>query len=255
MNKFQKFKNLHYQDTALLLANVWDAGTAILIEELGFEAIATSSSAIANAHGYEDGENIDLDYLLIEVDRVVQCTNLPVTVDFEGGYARDAKTIAANIARLSKLGVVGINIEDSKGSNDRSILPGEEFGEILDQVKKDLQSQNIDMFINVRTDPFLLGLDNALEETINRIRIYEDCGADGIFTPFISSGRDILAVIESTKLPVNVLSGPGLPNIEELKGLGVKRISMGGALYASTYNALKETILQIRSSGSFQLLF
>ena len=170
------------------------------------------------------------DELLYIVKRIVACSNLPLTVDIEAGYSRDPLKTAKNIKILAEIGVVGINIEDSIVNEERTLVDANSFAEYLSAIKRQLVKDQVEIFINVRTDTFLLGEKAALDETQKRASLYEFAGADGLFVPCITQSDDIQAVVSSTKLPINVMCMPNLPDFESLKALGAKRISMGNFL-------------------------
>lgn len=250
-----QFKNLHYQDKPLLIANVWDVPSAKTAEKLNFQALGTSSSAIASLLGYKDGEEMKFSELEYFIKRISLSTNLPLSVDLEAGYSRDPKQIANHIKRLSALGVVGINIEDSVVKNKRVLLEASDFAKTLRKVKQHLINENVEIFINVRTDTFILLQQNIIEETVNRILLYQDAGADGIFTPCIKNEDDIKTIVNSTNLPINVMCITNLPNFETLAELGVKRISMGNFLFDKMYNKFEETFQTVLTEGSFKPIF
>lgn len=255
MDKYNTFKNLHHQDSALLLGNVWNTQSALGFQKLGFKAIGTSSAAIATSLGYEDGEKMPFEDLLRIVKNIQSKINIPLTVDIESGYSRNTSEIINNIISLQKMGVVGINIEDSITNSKREIVNAQEFGKILQSIKSHLSKNNIEMFINVRTDFYIIGLANPFEETIKRIKIYEEFGADGIFVPCIVAENEIQQVVESTTLPINVMCMPDLPDFNHLEKLGVKRISIGPFLYNSMIDKLEKSIIEITKNKSFNSIF
>lgn len=250
------FRQLHAQSSALLIANVWDATSAASAQELGFEAIASSSSALAGALGYADGEVLPFAELLYIVKRMRAVTTLPLSVDLEGGYARTATGIADNIAALASAGCVGINIEDSVMHNGtRQLLPAETFADLLSNIRTELHARAIDMFINVRCDTFLLGREDALAQTLTRAKLYQAAGADGLFLPCIIDPEQIRAVCAATTLPINVMCMPSLPDFATLSAFGVKRISMGDFVYAEQQRQLKATLKAIQQAMSFAPIF
>ncbi len=215
------FKELHQQQEPLLICNVWDAASAKIAEQLNFKAIGTSSAAIASSNGYEDGENLTFDTLLDVVKSITNHCGLPLTVDIEAGYSRDYKQIVENIKSLASLGVVGINIEDSIVDEHRRLVNAKEFSELVAYIKQELTEAGVTIFLNVRTDTYILSADDCLSETKNRIDLYESAGADGIFVPCIVNEQEIKAVVSSTDLPINVMCMPHLPTFETLNALGV----------------------------------
>lgn len=249
------FKELHNQDKPLLLGNVWDVPSTMTAEKLGFQAVGTSSWAVAALLGYEDGEKISFAELEYMVKRIAMNTNLPLSVDLESGYSRKPSEIADHIKRLADVGVVGVNFEDSVLVDNRILIDASNFAKVLTEVNEILQKGNIDVFINVRTDSFLLGHANAANESKRRIGLYESAGADGIFTPCIQNKNDIEEIVECTKLPVNVLCMPNLPDFDTLNELGVKRISMGNFLFDKMYSMYEESAALLINQGSFKSVF
>jgi len=235
MNYFETFKQLHQNPTPFLLGNTWDVKSAQLFEANGYKAIGISSQALSNALGYEDGENLPFEILLQLTKRVVEVVRIPFSVDMEGGYSRTINGIIENINKLHDAGVVGVNLEDTIPAAARRLQPITEFQKTLSAVAGHISRNNLKLFLNIRTDGFLLGMPTALTETLTRIKSYEDCGADGIFVPCITNRNDIAAVVKATSLPVNVMCMPNLPGFDELRTLGVKRISMGPFLFNKVY--------------------
>ncbi len=247
-----EFKKLHEQNEPLLICNVWDVPSTKAAEKLNFQAVGTSSAAIATMIGYNDGENLSFSELTYFVKRIKANTSLPLSVDVESGYSRDPELIVRNINELIKLGISGINIEDSVVAGNRVLIEREQFSKTIEYTKSKISDE---VFINVRTDTFLLGLTNAVEETKKRIELYEQTGADGIFVPSIVKEDDIKAVVESTELPINVMCMPDLPGFEKLKELGVKRISMGNFLFDKMYGNFEQTLNSIKTDQSFKAVF
>jgi 2-methylisocitrate lyase-like PEP mutase family enzyme len=253
--EIENFKALHQQTLPLIICNVWDVASAKTAEKLNFKAIGTSSAAIAAMLGYEDGEQMEFEELLFIVKRIAACSQLPLTVDLETGYSEDPLITAGYIKVLAGIGVKGINIEDSRVSEARTLLDANSFAGYLSAIKAELAKNQVDIFINVRTDVFLLGEDNAVVETQNRVRMYEIAGADGLFVPCITQTADIAAVMSATDLPVNVMCMPDLPEFETLTRLGVKRISMGNFLFDKLQASLEVTLKSIQQENSFNPVF
>ncbi|MCS3531954.1 isocitrate lyase/phosphoenolpyruvate mutase family protein [Chryseobacterium sp. JUb7] len=256
MTNIQTFKELHKNEEPLLLGNVWNPQSAKVYESLGYKALATSSSAVAHSLGYEDGENMTFGEYLYIVERILKSVSIPLTVDLEGGYGENAEEIVSNISKLAEVGAVGINIEDSTFIDGiREIENAEVFAEKLKSIIVKLKEKNIDIFINLRTDPFLLGLENPVGETLQRIKLFEETGIDGIFVPCITSENDIETIVNSTKIPVNVMAMPELPDFNTLKKLGVKRISSGNFANGYIYKKLEEKGREIINDNSFLPIF
>lgn len=250
-----EFRILHQQQEPLLICNVWDVPSARTAEKLRFQAIGTSSAAIAKMLGYNDGEEMTFYELEYMIRRIAASTDLPLTVDMEAGYGHSSLEIIENVKRLTDLGVVGINIEDTVVSEKREFLQPEEFAKTIELIKKRLIDDGLDVFLNVRTDAFLLKSPNPLQEALKRIPLYDKAGADGIFVPGIVQDEDIKTVVESTSLPVNVMCMPGLSNFIRLQELGVKRISMGNFLHDNINSQLEKRLESIKNQKSFKPIF
>ncbi|MDP2235264.1 MAG: isocitrate lyase/phosphoenolpyruvate mutase family protein [Bacteroidales bacterium] len=256
MTSYLRFKEFHHQTNPLLIGNVWNVQSAKVFEKLNFQAIGTSSAAIAHSLGYEDGQQLPFSELLYIVERIKKASKIPLTVDIENGYGKTANEVVANIQQLYNLGVVGINIEDSIAENgERKILDSNEFSIQLKSIIEKLDECKSRLFINVRCDVFLLNLYNATEQAIERIKLYEHSGADGIFLPCITNTNDIKIVVSQTNLPINVMCMPNLPNFETLSNIGVKRISMGNFINVDVYQTMENTVSTILQEQSFSTLF
>ena len=256
MTKFEEFKKLHFSENPLLIGNVWNVQNALQFKRLGFKAVGTSSAAIAADLGYEDGENMPFEDYFFIVKRIASNVNIPLTVDLEAGYGKTYEEIISNIIKLHEIGVVGINIEDSIVHNQcREIVAVDAFTFQLKEIIQNLKKRNIPMFINVRCDAFLLNLPNALEEAKFRLSQYENCDIDGIFLPCITGENDIKAITAVTKLPLNVMCMPNLPNFEVLKTLGVKRISMGNFANVYLSKQLENVMKKVIQMNDFSPLF
>lgn len=242
------FHALHQSDKPLVIGNAWDVPSALAAEKTGYAAIGTSSAAIATMLGYADGEGMPFSDLLRIVERIRATTSIPLSVDIEAGYG-DA---AAHAAQLAGLGVAGINIEDSVVVDGKRSLRKAE--DLAAQIRA-IRAVAPDLFINARTDPFLLGIGDALQETLRRARLYAESGADGIFAPCITRPEDIREVTGAIAKPLNVMCMPNLPDFATLTQLGVKRISMGNFVHGRLQHALEGMLVRIRDDQSFASLF
>jgi len=249
------FKELHTQESPLLLCNIWDVASAKIAEKLSYSAIGTSSAAVAAMLGYEDGEEMNFGELKFIVERIVKSISIPLTVDLEAGYSRNPDQIISNIIQLSSLGVKGINIEDSLVEESRKLIDINIFSDLLAKICSSLKEQNQNVFINVRTHAYLLGIANPLQETITRAIQYQKAGANGIFVPKIIKAEDIKSVIENINLPLNVMCVPDLPDFDELQNLGVKRISMGPFPFLKAYKSLEQELSLIQENNTSKNLF
>lgn len=255
-SKFELFRSLHYANGLLVLPNVWNAKSALVFEKKNFPAIATSSAAVANSLGYEDGEAMPLyDYLFV-VKRILSAIKIPLSVDMEMGYGVTDEEICTNVLRLAALGVAGINIEDSFIDNGTRLLKDPSiFSNTIEAIKDKLLSEQLNIFINVRCDTYILDVKNKQQETNHRLKLYEAAGADGIFLPCISMPGDITEAVNSTKLPLNVMCIPDLPGFDNLQELGVKRVSMGPFLFNATYDHAGKLAEAVMKENNFSPVF
>jgi 2-methylisocitrate lyase-like PEP mutase family enzyme len=239
VEKAKRFAELHVAGTPLLLYNAWDAGSAKAILEAGAKAIATSSWSVAAAQGYGDGEAIPIGFAEQIVGRITATVDIPVTVDFEGGYSEDDGELAANIERLLDLGAIGINFEDRivKGSGLYSV---DRQARRIAAIRKAAERKGVDLFINARTDVFFEHGDDAVGEALDRAKAYAAAGASGFFVPGLVNDALIGRVAEAVTLPVNVMVMDGVPSNGRLPELGVARISYGPIPYVRAMIGLRQ---------------
>ncbi|MGC0865358.1 isocitrate lyase/PEP mutase family protein [Pantoea agglomerans] len=250
------FAELHNQNDPLLIANVWNAISAVAAQKAGYQALGTSSAAIAATLGYEDGQSMPFDELLYVVTRIRAISNLPLSVDMEAGYGDSAEKIAANLRCLAQIGVSGVNLEDSRIINHvRQLDDASGFSGTLKSVCDTLKNEGYDLFLNVRTDTYLLAHERALQETLLRGQLYKAAGADGLFVPCLTSERDISIIANATGLPLNVMCMPDLPSFGRLKLAGVSRISMGNFVHSALQSKLTDLMHTIRLNQTFEGLF
>jgi len=245
MNALDKqFHQLHH-DGLLILTNVADATGARLVEQLGGKAVATSSAAVAWAHGYPDGNTLPLERLISTVESIARVIKVPLSVDIEAGYSDDLDRVAEVIDAVVAAGAVGINIEDGSGTPEllaRKI-------EVARQVSG---KRDVKLFINARTDVYLKSLvpaEDRVAETLHRAALYQAAGADGLFAAGVTSAYEIEAICKGTTLPVNVLGFAGLPSPDELKTLGVRRLSAGSGIAEFMYGAMGSLVKSFLASG------
>ncbi|BBR58785.1 MULTISPECIES: isocitrate lyase/PEP mutase family protein [Enterobacteriaceae] len=250
------FTAQHYQQKPLVIANVWDVPSAQAAQRAGYQAIGTSSAAVAAMLGYPDGEALPFDALLLIVRRIRAVCSLPLSVDVEAGYATTAEDMTLHLRQLAEMGVVGINLEDSRVIDGvRKLEDPDLFSQRLQAVRTALVFHRCSLFINVRSDAFLLGLTDALDVTLSRITRYAACGADGLFIPCVIEAQDIAALVQHTRLPLNVMAIPGLSDFTTLAKLGVRRISMGNALHSAIQHRLNDLLLTVQQQQSFAGVF
>lgn len=254
MTDYLKFKDLHTQPTPLLLGNVWNVYSAQVLESAGFQALGTSSAAMAHSLGYEDGEQMPFADLLFMVEKIKSRTCIPLSVDIESGYGETPEQVIEHIEQLYNLGVAGINMEDSLVAHGQRRLKSEiEFCTWVDRIVQGLAQKGLDVFMNIRCDAFLLSVPDALQEGIKRVKRYQALDIDGIFLPGLTSIRQIEQI--PRKLPLNLMCMPELPDFKTLTALGIQRISMGDFLHNFAYNALDSMIEKILKTQSFHPLW
>lgn len=254
---YLRFRHLHLGPAPLLLATIWDARSAAVSQAQGFAAVGTSSAALAGMLGYPDGEQLPFAELRYLVGRICASTTLPVSVDLEGGYGPTPAAIAGHIAELVALGVAGINLEDSATTpgGGRWLRPAQEFATTLQAVRATLARQQVPVFLNVRTDTYLLPGPEPLADTEHRAQLYAAAGADGLFVPGLTHLPAIRALCRATPLPVNVMALPDLPGFGPLADAGVRRISMGNFLFEALTARQQQLSHHILQEQSFSSLF
>jgi 2-methylisocitrate lyase-like PEP mutase family enzyme len=228
MSKFEDFAKLHVSGDPLVLFNAWDAGSASAVADSGAKAIATGSASVSMANGFGDGQEVPMELALSNAERIVGAVALPVTVDFEGGYATDPAALTANGRRLADTGAIGCNFEDQIVGTDR-------LYEIPDQVRRLAalrEGVGARFFINMRTDIFLKAKpethDSRLaEQAIERGRAYADAGANGYFIPGLADLALVEGICAAVPLPVNAMHLPGGPSRSQWAEAGIARVSHG----------------------------
>ena len=251
--KAEAFKSLHVKGAPVILYNIWDAGSARTLEQAGAKAIATGSWSVAAAYGFDDGEAIPLELVLTNIKRIVESVALPVTLDFETGYATDLPGVKENIRNVIAAGAIGINFEDR-------VMGGRELQTIEDQsarvkaIREAADETSIPLFINARTDVFLKTYpaqhnESELEESLRRGDAYAEAGASGLFAPGLRDPELIEKLCERSPLPVNILVLPDTPPAKTMAQLGVARISHGAAPYRQMSAALIEAAQKAFADG------
>lgn len=245
------FRSLHAVGQPLLLANVWDAGSARLIERCGALALATTSAGLAWSHGYADGGALPSKVLVTAVEEIVRVSTVPLSVDIEDGYSDEPRHVAELVAALIEAGAVGINLEDGDASPDLLCAK-------IEAVRSVAVHTGINLFVNARTDVYLRGLapsDQAVAETVARAARYRQAGSDGLFVPGLADTGEIRTIVESITLPLNVMAMPALPKVDELQRLGVRRISAGSAIAQTIYGSAQRVSIQFLRECHYEAMF
>jgi 2-methylisocitrate lyase-like PEP mutase family enzyme len=245
--KAKTFAGLHAGPEILVLANAWDAASAAIIADAGAKAVATSSAAVAWAHGYPDGDALPREKLLLTIGACAKAAgDTPLTADIEGGYTDDLSELAEVIKAVIGAGAVGINLED--GTRDPDL-----HARKVAAARKAAQAAGVDLFINARTDVYLKRLaegDAAEAEVVRRAALYRDAGASGIFAPGATDEALIGRLTQSIALPLNLLLWPGLPDAARLQALGVRRVSSGSSPFTAAYATLAKATGEFLKAGA-----
>jgi len=236
--KAKQFAALHVKGTPVILYNAWDAGSAKTIVDAGATAIATSSWSVATAQGYEDGEDLPLPLAEQIVERIAAAVDVPVTVDFEGGYSDDDRKLGSNISKLLDLGIIGINFED-RVVKGKGLYDVDRQAKRIAAIRHAAERKGVPLFINARTDVFL-GNGDDVDEALERAKAYAPDGASGFYIPGLTEADQIRRIAEEATLPVNVMVMEGVPSNDKLAKLGVARVSYGPIPYIEAMEALQK---------------
>jgi 2-methylisocitrate lyase-like PEP mutase family enzyme len=247
--KAETFRALH-EGEPFVIPNPWDGGSAKMLAALGFRALATTSSGFAFTIGRRDGE-VTLDELAEHVTAVDAATDLPLSVDLENGLAADAEGVAAAVTRVAEAGATGASIEDWDRENGR-LYGLEEALERLRAAVEAARGLPDPFFLTARAENHIRG-NPDLEDTIARLRAYEQAGADVLYAPGLDTQEQVRAICASVGKPVNVLARPAL-RFAELVEAGAQRVSVGGSLAWSAVNAAAAAAEAIRDGGDFSRL-
>jgi 2-methylisocitrate lyase-like PEP mutase family enzyme len=244
------FRAMHAEG-CFLLPNPWDAGTARYLEAQGFAAIATTSSGAAHARARADNA-LTLEETLAHVAEIAAATQLPVNVDFGNGLAADAEGVGANVARCLALGVAAVSVEDSTGDAARPLFGIEEAVARLRAARRACDAAPGRPLLVGRAECFLTGHVDPLNEALRRLAAYAEAGADVLYAPGIRTPEQIVAVVKAASpRPVNLLvSRPLGLSMAEIAALGVRRISVGGALAGVAWGAFARAVATMKE-GSF----
>lgn len=232
-----RFRRLH-ESGCFLIPNPWDVGSARFLQSLGFQALATTSSGSAFAQGREDG-GLTLDETLAQIRTIVDACDLPVNADFEDGHGADEDELARNVQRCVETGVAGLSIEDSTGDPARPLYSFDEAVRRMRVARAAIDATSSDVLLVGRAECYLTGHPRPLEEAIRRLVAYAEAGADCLYAPGARTRDDIEAIVRAVApKPVNVLVGWASElTLDQLGEMGVRRVSVGGALAATAWTA------------------
>jgi 2-methylisocitrate lyase-like PEP mutase family enzyme len=252
--KGKRFVELHARPGAFLIPNPWDAGTAKILEHMGFEALTTTSAGLAYALGKPDGAGlISREETLANAKAIVDATDLPVAADLENGYGDTPDAVAETIRLAGEAGLVGGSIEDATGHPRDPIYA---FAHAVDRVAAAVETArrlSFPFVLVARAENFLHGRPD-LDDTIRRLHAFEDAGADALYAPGLTTAEEIRTVCASVGQPVNVVMGlkSGSFSVAELAELGVRRISVGSALSRAALAAFMSAAREMLDHGTFR---
>jgi 2-methylisocitrate lyase-like PEP mutase family enzyme len=246
------FRELHASG-CFVIPNPWDVGSARLLAQLGFKALATTSSGFAWSLGRRDN-HVTLAESLGHLRTISQNVDLPVNADFEGGFAVDPEDVATNVAQAATTGIAGLSIEDSTGDASQPLFDFSLAVERIRAARRALDDDGGGVMLVGRSEGFIAGRPD-LRETIRRLTAYADAGADCLYAPGLRTIGDITAVVQAVApKPVNVLVGSDFTTVAALAAVGVRRISIGGALARAAWRGFLQAAREIAEHGTFSEL-
>jgi len=249
-DKRRAFRELH-RAGCFVIPNPWDVGSALFLQSLGFKALATTSSGFAWAHGRPDGA-VSREAVLAHLREIVAATDLPVNADFQNGFGPESRDVADSVSRAVETGIAGLSIEDSTGDPGRPLFEIDTAVARLRAAREAIDRSGCDVLLVGRAECFVVGRPD-LEETLARLKAYAQAGADCLFAPGIRTAEQITAVVKAVApKPVNLLVGiPSDLTLARVAELGVRRISVGGALARSAWGGWMQSARRISEQGRF----
>lgn len=248
-DKTAEFERLHAAG-CFVMANPWDAGSARALEQLGFKALATTSAGLAWTLGRAD-THVTLDQVLDHLRGVVGAVTVPVTADFEGGYAVDPAAVAANVTMAAETGIAGLSIEDASGVASDPLFQLDLAVERIAAARRAIDESGTGILLTARSEGFVVGR-RDIDETVRRLRAYAEAGADCLYAPRIDKREHISAIVSAVSpKPVNLLINAPFITVAEAARLGVRRISVGGTLARTAWGGFLTAAAEIARDGTF----
>lgn len=246
MTSFERFSELHASGV-LVLPNAWDVASALLAEQAGAAAVATTSGGVAWSLGAADGDRLDRGLIVEAVRRIAAAVSVPVTADVESG-GPTAADVVETVRAVVSAGAVGVNIEDA----------GDPLRDVAEQAERIAAAKSAgQVWVNARTDVYLRSVgapEERLPETLRRARAYVEAGADSVFVPGVLDPDVLRTLAAEIPRPLNVLAGPGAPSVPELGDLGVRRVSLGTALAEAAYATARRAATEVLTTGTYTAL-
>jgi 2-methylisocitrate lyase-like PEP mutase family enzyme len=247
--KAQRFLALHQADTPLLLANAWDRGSARILASLGFTALATTSAGHAATLGRRDGA-VTRDEALEHAREIVSATDLPVSSDFENGFADDPEAVAANIRLAIATGLAGASVEDASKDPDVPIYDATLATERVSAAAAAAHEGDVKLVLTARAENYLHSR-RDLADTIARLQSFQEAGADVLYAPGLTDLEEIRQVVTAVDRPVNILALPGAPTVAELGAAGVQRVSVGSGFNLVALGAVVLAGRELLDEGTY----
>ena len=243
------FHHLH-EAGCFVIPNPWDAGTARALAGLGFPALATTSSGFAWSLGRADN-HVTLQEALQHFRTIAAAVDVPVSGDFESAFAMEPEDVAANVARAAGTGLAGLSVEDGTGRTEDPLFPFDLAVERIRAARRAIDKAPAPLVLTARSEGFIVGRPD-LRETIRRLLAFADAGAHCLYAPGVRAREDIAAIVSAVApTPVNVLVGADFTTVKELADLGVRRISVGGALARAAWTGFLSAATEIGEHGTF----
>lgn len=244
------FRQLH-ESGCFVISNPWDLGSALYLQHLGFKAIASSSAGFAFSRGLADN-TVPRDVMLNHLRELVDAIDVPVNADFENGFAHDPEALMENVRLCVETGVAGLSIEDSTGDKEKPLYDFDLAVARISAARAAIAEIGRDVVLVGRSEGFLVGRDD-MKETIRRLKAYAEAGADCLYAPGINEREDVEAIVKAVHpKPVNTLiNGPGGLTVGDMAKIGVRRVSVGGALMRVGFGAFIRAARELAESGTF----
>ena len=249
-----QFRGFHQGPPLLVLPNVWDAASARIIEQAGFLAIATTSSGVAAALGYSDGQHISREMMIDAIAHITRVVECPVTADIEAGYGNTIEEVLETVKAVIMTGAVGINIEDSLKQQEKTLVDIAYQVELIQALRELATLMDVPFVINARVDVFLLAIgepESRFEHAVQRANVYLQAGADCIYPIGILDRTLISNLVKAINGPINILGGSPGPPLPELAQLGVARVSLAGSLIRSALGHVRAIAQELFESGTY----